>query len=440
MSLVNEHLMRLYMETSFYLIQYPWNEEQVLLFSARQGSLAIVDKNVYNQLINGDLSGEENQTFIDLGMIVENRRQEMNDIINFFDLFQTQNLVCQFTIAMNLDCNFSCSYCYEGLNKSKRYMSIETLELVFNFIISKLEQGMKTIVVDFHGGEPLLSLNQIEYLAKKLSITAKQYDAEFHFSLVTNGSLMTRNTIERLSGFGLVGAKVTIDGPKSNHNMHRPFCDGSGSFDVIIENIKDSRDLIKVGIGGNFSKNNYREFVKLLDYLIENDLTPKNIFQIKFDPIMLPNNYKKLPIAQYDGCISINDSWVNKAIIFLREEILQRGYSTQRPKFVKCAANVKNSFIIDCDGFLYKCPMFVGNSSFAIGNLKSNHKHTENFQNQIWKNKRCENCIYLPLCFGGCRYSALTASGNVNETDCRKTFFDTSLETILKQDIKYTLT
>jgi len=57
----------------------------------------------------------------------------------------------------------------------------------------------------------------------------------------------------------------------------------------------------------------------------------------------------------------------------------------------------------------------------------------------IYKNPDCAECVYLPLCFGGCRYMAYLRDGNIDKLDCKKEYFDAALETLLKQDIRYRL-
>ncbi|MBW1679516.1 MAG: putative geopeptide radical SAM maturase, partial [Deltaproteobacteria bacterium] len=91
---------------------------------------------------------------------------------------------------------------------------------------------------------------------------------------------------EELVPLGLEGVKITLDGPAEIHNRYRPFKSGAGSFDTIIRNIKDTWDLVKIGLGGNFESNTYEKFPRLLDYLIKEGLTPEKIAMVKFDPVM----------------------------------------------------------------------------------------------------------------------------------------------------------
>ena len=53
------------------------------------------------------------------------------------------------------------------------------------------------------------------------------------------------------------------------------------------------------------------------------------------------------------------------------------------------------------------------------------------------KEKKCQKCSYLPLCFGGCRYMAYQRDGHMAKVDCRKPFLDATLEPMLFQDLRY---
>ena len=48
------------------------------------------------------------------------------------------NSCLNITVVMNLDCNFACTYCYEGEMKGKLYMSDETAGRLTDFIKEKV--------------------------------------------------------------------------------------------------------------------------------------------------------------------------------------------------------------------------------------------------------------------------------------------------------------
>jgi uncharacterized protein len=96
------------------------------------------------------------------------------------------------------------------------------------------------------------------------------------------------------------------------------------------------------------------------------------------------------------------------------------------------------SFVVHYDGTLYKCPAFIGQKAFAVGNLESGVADYRVSQNLgLWKNETCDDCEYLPLCFGGCRYMSFVRNGSIAVLDCRKAHLDANLETLLRLDIAH---
>ena len=72
------------------------------------------------------------------------------------------------------------------------------------------------------------------------------------------------------------------------HNHYRPFTSGKGSFDTLIKNIKETWDLVEIHLGGNYDQSSVGSFVKLLDILEAEGLTPEKIASVKFDPHHVP--------------------------------------------------------------------------------------------------------------------------------------------------------
>ena len=333
--------------------------------------------------------------------------------------------------------------------------------------------GFDEIKITFYGGEPLLSTELIIYISEKLKAIAnrssinigtpspsplpsregsyerhsplpwRERDRErgsfcsnekgitFSASLITNGTLLTPDVVSRLKPLGLKTASVTLDGPKDVHDQFRPFKSGKGTFDLIVRNIKDVCDMINVQIGGNFTKRNYKEFPRLLDYLIDNGLTPDKISYVKFDPVFRESEEFMQPDF-HEGYVSINEQWLFDAGIFLREAILRKGFQTQKIMPAACMIELKQNLVICYDGSIYKCPGFLGRERFCVGDLGSgigDYKQSHNLDN--YKNDECLNCSYLPLCFGGCRYMKFLRDGDMNGVDCKKSFLDASLEQLV---------
>jgi uncharacterized protein len=161
---------------------------------------------------------------------------------------------------------------------------------------------------------------------------------------------------------------------------------------------------------------------------------------VKFDPVMkTPDEDLSLP-EHRSGCMSVNEPWISDASAQLREEILKKGYATLPLMPITCMVEIKDSYVVNFDGVIYKCPGFIGKKGFEAGNLQTGvTDYTDSYKLGIWKNDDCANCEYLPLCLGGCRYMSFVRDGSINRVDCQKPYLDASLETLVKQDIKYKL-
>jgi uncharacterized protein len=428
------------MQLSRYVKIYPSEQssEQQLIFSTKKASKILVSPETLQSIEQGTLSPEDETLLSRLGMIVEDREEEKHTILNLFDEMNGRNPELNITVVLNLDCNFACIYCYEGDMKGSLYMTEETADRLTEFIKGRFPDHKKSLVVDFYGGEPLLSLALIKSISKRLKSFAKSRGASYRFTLVTNGSLFKRKVAQELVRLGLTNVQITLDGPAKNHNKYRPFKSGAGSFDTLIKNIQETCDLVKIGIGGNFNEKNYEEFFQLLDDLEWAGLTPDRILSIKFAPIVNRPKGDISPVDYKVGCMSLNEPWLIKAEAFLREEILRRGYNTPKAGPIHCAVENTSCFVVNYDGVIYKCPGFIGKEDFEVGDLKSGVRdYSTLYRLGTWKNGDCTDCAYLPMCFGGCRYMTFIRDGNINALDCKKDYFDASLETLVKQDIKY---
>jgi len=417
---------------------HAYKKDSLLLFSTRYCSKIIIKRNIWKSSQNTELSQESEAILKRLGMIVDDREEEKRSISCSFEELNNNNTSLDIIAVLNLDCNFACRYCYEGDMKGRIYMSEETAADLIDFIRQRFDHKKKALHLDFYGGEPLLSLGLIRDISLQLNQLLKEKNASYSFGLVTNGSLFKRKTAEELVGLGLKTVKITLDGPPHIHNNNRPFKSGTPSFETILLNIKETCDLVRIAIGGNYEHDNYHEFPMLLDILINEGLTPDRIAQIKFDPVIKRSDRFLSPTDFNDGCMSTDEPWIMEATLFLREEILKRGYKTTgiRPSF--CSIENHNSWVVNHDGLLYKCPGFIGMKEFEAGDLKNGPSdYSSSHKTGIWNNSECLECAYLPLCFGGCRFVKFVRDGNLDSPDCQRKYFDTCLEALVKQDIRY---
>lgn len=427
------------MQLSHYIKAFPYPEKPgyILIYSTKKASLALLQEEAFEGVKRGEIPEDHAQHLLKLGIIVEDRGQEKQEMRVFHDEINRLAPGLMVSIILNLECNFDCKYCYEGSLKSNKFMSRETADASIACIKKSFKPGSKKLLLHFYGGEPLLSPDLIKYFARRLKPFVEEQGAAFEFTLVTNGSLLTPKLAEELTALGLTGAKITVDGPAEIHNHYRPYKNGRASFDAVIKNIKDCCGKTRINISGNYTEDNYSEFPRLLDRFASVGLTPDQLASVEFYPVQKINN--EFSTGYCGGCESMNEPWLVPASTMLREEIMKRGYSMGKMTPATCMMDMDHGFTIHCDGKIYKCPAIIGREDYAVGDAWSGMTYCKDkYHLDNWrKNEECLECEYLPLCFGGCRLATFERDGDMDGVDCRRELLDATLEANLKQDVKY---
>ena len=306
------------MTLSKYCTIYPSRRSarNVILFSTKNAAIAEIPKAMAENIADANLSREDRKTLKEMGFLIDDPLKERKEILAFTDDLNGLNRSLNVKLVMNLDCNLACRYCFEGTRKGKFYMTRQTADDFISFVRKKVlsEEDFKDILITFYGGEPLLSRELIVYLSQRLKSFAEEQGIGFKTYFVTNGTLLTKETVKVLKPLGLKEAQVTIDGPEPVHNAFRPYRRGSGSFDAIMKNVKDVRGMINICLTGNYLRENFREFPKLLTWLLRTGLGPGRIKSVHFSPVNAESADFGPPDFN-DGCTSLNDPWLFEAFL-----------------------------------------------------------------------------------------------------------------------------
>jgi uncharacterized protein len=427
------------MHLSRYLKIFPSPDDpgRRLLFSTRRCSVLSVPENTLQRIEDGTLPETDREALARFGILVPDLANEREEMLSRFDRANSKSRRFSAMVVLNLDCNLACGYCFEEGVRGKQAMSAETAELLVDWIEREHIAKGRKVSIDFYGGEPLLSVDLIRSISQRLRQSCEEKGLPFEFSLVTNGTLLTRPIALELAGLGMKSVKVTLDGPREIHDLSRPFVSGRGSFDIIVSNILEIMDITEVQIGGNFTRENYREFPRLLDHLLAIGITPERLDAVQFNQVTGRVGDGSIPDYS-SACNCTDEEWLCEATVYLREEVLSRGFPTPKPGPAGCMVEFANDLVVNVDGAIYKCPAFVGRAGFSVGDLRSGvGGDCAIYRPGVWKREECLECAWLPQCFGGCRFMKFLRDGDMGGVDCWKSFLDATLEKCILQDLKY---
>ena len=422
---------------SRYLKIYPAPDQPgwYILYSTRKGSLVRLSEARLRAAQEGTLSEKDQKVLRRLEILVDDPASERDAMESLVRRTNSRSRKFKATVVLNLDCNLACPYCYEGYYRGAKYLSPSVARKIIDHIVDEQIGRGRDVKIGFYGGEPLLSIPMIREIARPVQDAARERGVAFSFALTTNATLLTRAVVEELRPLGLTEAIVTLDGTREIHDRQRPFVSGKGSFDLIVANVKAVCDLITIQLGGNFSREEYREFPLLLDHLLAEGITPDMIGMVQFAPVT-PKSGKTVGSEPHGGCVSGSEPWVIEAAPFLREETLKRGFTTYQPTMAACIIEFENDLVVNYDGTLFKCPAFIGWPELSIGTFDGGiADYSVSHNLDVWKNDECLDCPYLPICFGGCRLLTLLKNGVIDDVDCRKGYYDVVMEKIILQNL-----
>jgi uncharacterized protein len=308
------------------------------------------------------------------------------------------------------------------------------------------------LTLTFFGGEPLLNLPVVYDQAERVFASCQARGVTLALGVITNGLLLTEEVVDRLLPFGLAYVKVTLDGDRDTHNKMRPLRGGQGTFDRIIENVRQVAGKVRVAIGGNFDVESAASYPALLDFLKEQEFASK-LSKVAFKPVVrerqAPKNIIPLTVitdkplngtcmtAAGSGGSSICDTcqFVDEQLSYLRDETKKRGFPTVDGVHMgPCEIHKRHAYTVGPDGSTYACPGFTGEKTLSTGHIDDRQESwrmsaAERFERlSAWHN--CGDCAFIPVCAGGCSVASHTELGDMNMPTCHKPAFESALITL----------
>ena len=167
----NKELKRKNYKLSYYVIVSPTinNGKNVLLFSARTAASLVINKELLDCIVKGDVKLIDKSTLQELikrKFIVPQEEVELLSVVKTFKEEENKKKGLSFTVQPSANCQLGCGYCgqsHENYNLPQR-LNDDIVEL----FESKLMHGQyKHVNVGWFGGEPLIGLKQMEILSKR---------------------------------------------------------------------------------------------------------------------------------------------------------------------------------------------------------------------------------------------------------------------------------
>ncbi len=333
-------------------------------------------------------------------------------------------------LFLNQTCNLRCIYCFgdAGEYGHREVMSFETAAASIDWLLdSSLDAG--NVFINFFGGEPLLSFPLLKSVVLYAKSRALQRNKKISFSVSTNATVLDDEMLSFLSREG-VEPLISFDGPPEIQNRQRPFRNGRGSFNRVVENIgrlqavfpnltaratvcaesdpfEVRKGIEKAGftgshlspaspvIGSGGSGSTDRETRKALaKRLLEYHLT----------------EVERLFNAIRAGTITLERPPAVLAMLALLAE--------KRKRLFACGIG-REMLAVSASGDIYPCHRFVGHDDKKLGHVSRGHSvgHTDFPDTSVDNLPVCRFCWARYFCGGGCFYHNQSCTGDMHDPD-----------------------
>lgn len=391
---------------SQYNIFVPYKDRETIIFNSLTGAIGKFDESSMIHYNNCDFSSDECKLLIEKGILVEKNYDERKKI----NSDRTQGILDKHTKYLRIwttsACNARCYYCFEnGIPAIS--MTEKTADSLIKFIYSIMEKG-DILNLEWFGGEPLVNSNIIDYIMEKLQPISDDNKWKLVCSMISNGSLIDENIASKMKNkWHISFIQITLDGYDREYDRIKNYIDTNKfNFWKVIEGIKLLNDYgIQVAVRMNYDTSNYDSLTKLIEYLHFELTERKHIYYYIYPVWSALNEEDK---NSFCSMTEADDNYVKLLKLLVQYEMNSiRKVTRLNYRKNQCKSCHVNGYVIFPDGKLGKCSeTFVQ----TIGDIWNGviDKETYNVWTSVAIDKKCEECVYLPLCQGGCRSSKYT--------------------------------
>ena len=301
-------------------------------------------------------------------------------------------------------CNFKCKHCY--IERGVKELDTKELFLILDQYVDlikiwELDRNDKVRKLSIGGGEPFLRNDFFDLLER----IKENRDMFTSVSIMSNGSLITKDVADKLKEYGVSGVQISLEGTEKINDKIR----GKGSFKESINGIKNLMEAgMHVGVSVTVHKENYNDFSNLLQFL--KDLGVKSIGAGRLVPIGMGKN---LEILQPKDLKEFYSFIMGKKKELEREGVCLSTHCSDSLWFIEdqnhethgCSAGY-DSFSILPDGDVVPCrrlPIKVGNVlEKGMFDIWYTSKILWDIRNKA-KIPECGKCKFFEKCLGGAR-------------------------------------
>jgi radical SAM protein with 4Fe4S-binding SPASM domain len=408
------------------------SKNDILLFSTLTTAIIILEKEIYQGIFEQhdfSLYNDEVKELLNASLLIPDNFNENKylfdtrvDTMKHFN----EKKATYYLITPTMNCNARCYYCFEKGSHHKN-MTLETAKEIVKYIVRNKPDEI--ITIQWFGGEPLLSTDIISYISEQLKLNNISFDSK----ITTNGYFLDEKTsYKAINEWHTEVIQITIDAIGNEYNKIKNYKEVDvNPFNLVIKNIHHIATYnLSIRLRVNINPVEVEQAKKTISYLKNEFGKYKNV-AVYFAPIdssldripSISDSFKDMQIHPIVTLLDFEKNYTSLGFsppTAIHDDEIVRLFTKNYlyPVPMSCGGVCSNSLTIDSLGDFYVCHRLLGQGSkYSCGNVRSGfveNKISDYYRNSGLCYLECDSCNLLPICQGGCKYSAWKFKGKKN--------------------------
>jgi uncharacterized protein len=346
-----------------------------------------------------------------------------------------KNEVLFFELHVSDECNLACQYCSSRtipvgtISRTDPAVGFKWVDRVFEYCRNN---NQRSTILELTGGEPLANVEFLDQIVGYALARARD-EIRFKIVLVTNLTIVGPRQIEFLRKYP-IQLNVSLDGDQVAHDGQRPFASGTGTFHVVMRNIRKlaAEGLAPSALQTTVTARTVECMRETVQFLMEMGYTHLNLQYmseagappgargLKPDPELYVNKLFEVFETQFIPFWRSTGQMPYAKHLTVCYAYLLEPKRTYMCQSSPCGAG-RNIFCTKSNGDVYGCATGPWDEEFRYGNVfrDSLEECQRSLAAQASSNRdvsalpKCSKCLYRGWCQGGCPKEAFSTTGTI---------------------------
>lgn len=331
-------------------------------------------------------------------------------------------------------CPLRCDYCFVAHHypEMQKSMTFDTAQLAIDRLYAHWDKKER-VNIGFFGGEPLLC---VPLMQQVVEYAKQKFNGLVGFGMTTNACLLTKESAAFVAG-NFNSCIVSMDGPPTQHDFHRKYANGKGTFADVLRGITllNDANFNSITLRGTFLPDRIRlvDSVSFLNSLAQQGMARN----VSVEPANLSETacidssqhfgsvHREVLTKEYDEVVDwmVREYGQGRKPLFHNINVYVSRILQRKVSCSQCGAGI-GYLSVSPSGDISACHR---EAFTKIGNIHQGgideKRRAYWVENRYYRFEECRICGLRNLCGGPCRENNIASTGDIDRISTAQCMF-----------------